>query len=338
MSCKILITGGCGFLGQYITAELMPQMPTARILILDLKPNPAAVIDVAKFANVEMLAGVDITQPRDLAGKFDDVDTVIHLAGLVSFSYRDRDLLNAVNVEGTSNVLKAAQDAGVKRFLHVSSVAALGYRDHPAELVDEDFKFDWSAARKKHKYYMLSKHLADEKLDSVKGRGMDVTVFYPGLMFGPGDVTNSVKLITAIAAGKVPFNMPGGTNIVDVRDVARGISNALSRNTAPGKYLLSGYNLSYKEVNSVIAQSLAKAPPKITLPRRLRAAMYRIFITAEKLNRRKLQLTADNVDSAFRWRYFDNSRAAESLGWKPRISFEQTIRDTIDWMRQNNRL
>lgn len=338
MTCKILITGGCGFLGQYITAELVPQMPTAKIFVLDLNPNPAAVIDVSKFANVEMLTGVDITRSDDLAGKFDDVQTVIHLAGLVSFSYRDRELLNAVNVEGTANVFKAAQDAGVKRFFHVSSVAALGYMDHPSDLVDEDFKFDWSVARKKHKYYMLSKHLADEKLDCIEGEGPDVTVFYPGLMFGPGDVTNSAKLIAAIAAGRVPFNMPGGTNIVDVRDVARGIVNAVSRNSPTGRYLLSGYNLPYKKANAVIAEALETAPPKATLPRGLREVMYRIFITAEKLNRGKLQLTADNVDSAFRWRYFDNSSAAETLGWKPQITFEQTICDTIDWMRQNKML
>ena len=122
---------------------------------------------------------------------------VIHLAGIVSFSLKDKALLEKVNIEGTKNMLLAAKENKVKQFIHISSVAALGYNDDPENPIDEDFKFDWEIAKRKKKYYMLTKHLADVEIEKNKG-SLNTVVLYPGLMFGPGDKTNSGRLISAI--------------------------------------------------------------------------------------------------------------------------------------------
>jgi len=334
---RILITGAYGFLGQHLVRRLSDG-PTPRLLkLMDLR-SAELNLDAGAAARIESILGCDIRNYDAIVGHFGNVDCILHLAGIVSFSLKDKDLLHTVNIDGTRNVLRAAAENHVRRVLHVSSVAALGYGDDPERPVNEDFQFDWQIAAARHKYYMLTKHLADEEIAKAREKGLNVTIVYPGLMFGPGDVTNSAKLITAVRIGKIPFNMPGGTNIVDVRDVARGIAMILQNESPGGDYLLSGDNLTFKDINATIAGQLNVQPPRITLPRYLNPLLFRLLLLIERCKKDKLALTADNLDSAFKFRYFDNTRARQQLGWTPRIPFEQTIADTIEWMKKDGQL
>lgn len=331
---NILITGGCGFLGQYLVKDLLESFPNSSIKVLDLRRNQMPVIDHSKNTRVKTLLNKDICDYESIKSDFEDVDTVIHLAGIVSFSIKDRDLLQKVNVEGTKNVLKAVNENKVKNLIHISSVAALGYNDKKNNPINETYKFDWKIAKSKKKYYMLTKHLADVEIE--KNAKFNALILYPGLMFGPGDVTNSARLIKAIQDRKIPFNMPGGTNIIDVRDISKGIIETMKNKIQKGNYLLSGYNLDFNEVNSTIANLLKVKPPKHTLPRFLNPLMFRLLLWVEIFSKKKLELTADNVDSAFKYRFFSNNKAEKEFGWKSKISFKQTIKDTIDWMNKND--
>ncbi|MBN1124633.1 MAG: NAD-dependent epimerase/dehydratase family protein [Sedimentisphaerales bacterium] len=340
-SQRILITGGCGFLGQHLLTFLSSHLSDDRIAgihILDLKTPTISLFDCSGLPKISVSLNRDICRYDTISDAFKGVDCVIHLAGLVSFAYRDKDKLYAVNVKGTANVLRGAREHGVKRFIHISSVAALGYVNNPNHPVNEDFKFDWTIAERKHKYYMLSKHLADDEVNQARKAGLSCITLYPGLMFGPGDVTNSARLIEAIRKGKIPFIMPGGTNIVDVRDVSRGIANVVLNTSKEGDFLLSGFNLTFRKINQVIAEQLDVRPPRRTLSRRCKPVLFPLLLTFEKLRSKPPALTADNLDSAFVFRYFDNARARQELDWKPEIDFEQTIRDTIAWMRANGQL
>jgi len=332
---KILITGGCGFLGQYLTKDLLDEFGDLRIKILDLKPKAEPLFDFSGRANVELLLNRDICEYGSIENEFEGIDSVIHLAGVVSFSLQDKDLLEKVNVEGTKNVLKAAAFNKTASFLHISSVAALGYGDDENNAIDETFDFDWDIAKRRKKYYMVTKHLADVEVERYVKKGRNCVILYPGLMFGPGDITNSARLIRAIKGGKIPFNMPGGTNIIDVRDVSRGIAAVIRKGITTGTYLLSGHNLTFKQINKTIAEALSVKSPGLTLPRVLNPLLFHLLLFVESVKKNRLELTADNLDSAFKFRYFDNAKAKEQLGWEPEITFEQTIKDTIEWMDKN---
>ncbi|MBN2407905.1 MAG: NAD-dependent epimerase/dehydratase family protein [Elusimicrobia bacterium] len=329
---KIIVTGGCGFLGQHLVRCIAELSGDIAVEVLDLKSDQGGPADCGGFANITVSVGTDICDYESVKRRFAGADTVIHLAGLVSFSLRAREDLERVNVAGTRNVLGAAYENNVKNFIHVSSVAALGYTDDRELPADEDFIFDWDIARRRNKFYMLTKHMADEAVKEYKEKGMNCVIVYPGLMFGPGDVTNSKKLISAIRASRIPFNMPGGTNIVDVRDVARGIAEILKRDVRNGDFLLPGHNLEFARINSVIAEELSVRPPGITLPRALNGLMYGLLLLVEMISAKSPELTADNVDSAFKFRYFSGEKAERELGWRPEYGFRQTINDTIRWM------
>jgi len=338
----ILITGGCGFLGQHVlthlaaTSNATPPGRPPTIVVLDLEPPAVQIFDFDAAPHVRILLDRDIRQYEAIAPAFQGVHCVIHLAGLVSFAWRDRHRLHDINVQGTANVVRAARQYGVRRLIHVSSVAALGYGDDPDHPIDEDYRFDWSVARRRGKFYMLTKHLADDQITRRAGDMPCVTV-YPGLMFGPGDQTNTARLIRAIARRRVPLNMPGGTNIVDVRDVARGITMVLARPDVTGHFLLAGRNLTFRNINTTIARELGVHPPRHTLGRWTRPLLVPLLRIWERCSPRPPALTADQLDSAYLFRYFDHTRARDRLGWEPQIPFEQTIRDTIAWMKADGR-
>lgn len=334
---NILIIGGCGFLGQYLTNDILNNFLYTQIKILDLKPNPLSLFDIQQNPRVKIMLQRDICDYDSITAEFAQTDLVIHLAGLVSFSLKDRDALFSINVDGIRNILKAMGQNNIKNLIHISSVAALGYKDHIIETVNEDFEFDFSIAEKRKKYYMLTKHLADLEIQKFCEK-LNPLILYPGLMLGPGDLTNSVKLINAVAQRKIPFNMPGGTNIIDVRDVSKGIIQILKQEFDGDNFLLSGWNLTFKQINTTIGKLLEVKPPALTLPKFLNGPLFQLLLMAEKMSKNKLQLTADNLDSAFKFRYFDNTKALNKLNWKPEIQFEKTIRDTIEWMEENDLL
>ncbi len=333
MNKKILITGGCGFLGQHLVQLLLEKYPAIKIKVLDMREHPRPLFTHKGL--VDIAIGKDITVYEQIKEEFVGFDTVVHLAGIVSFSLKDKGLLKKVNVDGTRNVLRAVKENGIKQFIHVSSVAALGYSDDKDHPVTEDYRFDWNLARKRKKYYMLTKHMAD---CVIKKEGVDAVILHPGLLFGPGDYTNSAKLVNAIKTGRIPFNMPGGTNIIDVRDVAIGIISIIEKNVRKGSYLLSGHNLTFKEINKIIATHVGVKPPKITLPRFMNGLLFHLLLLAENISRKRLDLTADNIDSSFKYRFFDNSKAIQELKWKPKISFSDSVIDTVKWMTKDEQV
>lgn len=333
---KILIIGGCGYLGQYLINDLLNEFPDSKIKVLDLKPNPnPSLFNFKNIPNLEIFPGKDTCDYDLIKNDIKNCDIIINLAAFISFSLKDKKLLERVNVQGTKNILKAMSFNGITRLIHISSASALGYVDDKNTTVNETFNFDWNIAKKKRKYYMLAKHAADNEIESCIKRGLNAVILYPGTMFGPGNLTNSSRLIRAIKYGKIPFNTPGGTNVVDVRDVTRGISMVLKRGITNGKFLLSGFNLTFKEINKIIADELSVKPPRLALPRIFNRLLFYPFLFIESIAKSKLELTTYNFDSAFKFRYFDNKKAREEFGWEPKISFKQSIKDTINWMDKN---
>ena len=333
---RSLITGGCGFLGQYLTKDLLNEFPQLRIKIIDLNPNSNPLFDFRNQPNVEFSFNQNICDYNSIKNEFKNIDLVIHLAGFISFSLKDKEPLEKVNVLGTKNILKAIVFNKIQKLIHISSVAALGYKDDKNITINETFLFDWNIAKKKKKYYMLTKHLADLEIDKYIKQDLQAVIVYPGLMYGPGDRTNTARFIKAMNQEKIPFNMPGGTNVIDVRDVSRGILKVLKNGITKGNFLLSGYNLTFKKINKTIADELSVKYPKLTLPRLLNPLLFHLLLFAETISKNKLELTADNIDSAFKFRYFDNTKAKTELNWEPEISFKQTITDTIKWMKKND--
>lgn len=337
MTRNFVITGGAGFLGKWLTKVVLDEYRDSRVKVIDLMDDKSKLPDFMKGDRVDLFFGKDICN-SDMSDLMKGSEGVFHLAGYISFWNKEREKSEFINVGGTRRTLESALKAEVPKLVHVSSVAALGYDGREHVLVDENFKFNWDIAEAREKWYMLTKHQADLVVEEFVDKGLDCCIAYPGLMWGPKGEQNSLGFIKSIYNNKMPLNMPGGTNVVDVRDVASGLVDIFEKGEKGEGYLLSGYNLSFKKINSTVAQIVGTKPPKVTLPMELYQLLYSPVYLLEKLAKKRPKLTSDNIHSSRRFRYFSNNKAQRELGWKLQFSFKQTIRDTVKWAKEEGHL
>ena len=210
---SILITGGTGFLGSNLAAALQGDGYRIRI-----HHRPASDPRTIAYLQVEHVVG-DILDRESIHRAVDGCDTVFHTAAMVSHSARDRDLVQTTNVVGTRNVVEACLRAGVKRLVHVSSVAAVG-SPPDGGIATEETAFTWKGPPG----YKLSKYYSELEIADGIRRGLDAVIVNPSVIVGERDIHfHGGQLIRAARRGLLLFSVPGGMNIVYVGDVVRGM-------------------------------------------------------------------------------------------------------------------
>ena len=117
---KALVTGGNGFLGSWIVRHLIARGDSVRVL-----HRTSSEMSALKGLKYESVIG-DVTDIRSLGQGCENIDVVFHAAGLIAYASADFLNMEKANVQGTANILKAAAQAKVKRFVHTSSVVAVG--------------------------------------------------------------------------------------------------------------------------------------------------------------------------------------------------------------------
>ena len=205
------------------------------------------------------------------------VSSCIHTAGDTSFYRFDRPRLEAVNVEGTRHVVTAAREAGVKRLVHTSSVAAIGLE--PAGTpADEGARFIWPEGLPYMETKRAGEHLALAAADSR----FQVLVLNPATILGSGPHNPSKSgLVAALRAGRV-FALPrGGTTICDVEDVATAHVAALVRGRSGERYILGGPDVTFRELIPALARALDTTAPRRLAPRWLLPALGRALALPE---------------------------------------------------------
>jgi dihydroflavonol-4-reductase len=258
---KILVTGATGLVGGNLT-RLLVQEKGEHVKVL---VRGSAITLALDDLDVELLTG-DITDPASLRNAMQGCDRVYHVAALVSNWNGYLEAMKKVNVGGTTNVMRAAMDAGVKRVVHVSTNGAIGMRsrENPA---DETVPYDYDQYRNA---YSLTKHEAHLTALSFAKKGLDVVIGCPTYMFGAWDVRpTSGTMILEAKAGKTMFYPPGGNNIVDVLDVCHGLIATCEKGRTGEAYLLCNQdgNLTYGEIFTLIAEVVGGRRPLGPAPR-----------------------------------------------------------------------
>ena len=322
----VAITGGAGFLGRHLIQLMRSRYPEHPVHVADLRADRPADLDPA----VRYFGGVSVLDPASLQPALQGCDAVVHLAGLVSFWRADRAKLYAVNRDGTHNVLVACSRAGVKRLVHVSSAAAIGFSGDPEQPVDETLPFDWSRVATKD--YMCSKHAGEVALADAGRLGVSAVIANPASMYGPGDVTNTHRLFQAVQRAALRVVPPGGNCVADVRDVADGIDRLLRSDAHDERFILGGHNLTFVEINHTIAGTLGVAPARRIIPAALRRPLCAVVRLAERIPGRPAVIAADDLESGFNFRFYSSRKAEQRLGWPPRRPFAQTVRDAADFL------
>ena len=304
-----LVTGATGLVGSHLTRQLLEQGSQVRIF-----RRPTSSLDLLgadAAAQVEHAVG-DLSDTGTLGSAMKDVSQVYHTAAMVSFSSRHRDALFETNVRGTARVVNAALHAGVERVVLTSSMAAFGRPEHPHQVSDETTRWHNSPANSP---YAESKHLAELEIQRGVAEGLDAVIVNPALIFGTSrPAQNTHALVELVRDGKLPAAPPGGTNVVDVRDVAAAHRLAMQRGRTGERYFIGSMNLSWRAILDKIAGAFDVRSPRYTLPAPAMPAVGWLAGGIARLTGYGSIISRSSVRSTARTYRYDNTRAVEELG------------------------
>ncbi|MBN2245697.1 MAG: NAD-dependent epimerase/dehydratase family protein [Candidatus Aminicenantes bacterium] len=324
---KIAVTGASGHIGVNLCRLLVNKGIQVRALIHE---NRLGIDDL----ELETVSG-DLLDLPSLKTLVDGVDIVFHLAAVISIQgKKDKEILS-LNVEGTRNLLKAASEASVKRFIHFSSIHALSQEPY-AKVLDETRPIainDWMV-------YSRSKALAEKEVLRFCDSGLDAVILNPTAVIGPFDYRPSLlgRALILMASGRLPFIVPGGYNWVDVRDVAQAAFSSIKNARRGERYLLSGHWSDLKALSRIVSNCSGRKPPWISCPRWLAKIGLPFIQSYCFFNRTEPLYTYDSINTLKRaHQNISHQKAAQELGFTPR-PLEESLKDTLEWFRENGYL
>jgi dihydroflavonol-4-reductase len=312
---KILVTGGAGLVGNELINQLLVSGEKVKAIY---HSTPLSF----SHPNLEIVL-CDILDVVCLNEIMDGITHVYHSAALVSYDPKDKQRLLKINIEGTANVVNACIDAGVKKLLHVSSVAALG-RIREGEMVSE--KMNWTEETS-NSVYGKSKYYGEMEVWRGIGEGLKAVIVNPSLILGGNNWESSSSAIFKNAYHEFKWYTEGISGFVDVRDVARAMILLMNSEITAERFVVNGENLSYREIFSSIAKCFDKKPPYKKVTPLLAELIWRVEEIKARFTGKKHLLTKETARTAQAKVYFDNSKILKAL---PFFQFTK-IKDTIEF-------
>lgn len=310
-----LVTGATGFVGSWLTRRLYQEGHAVRVLCRDEKG-----LDEDLREKCEIVIG-DITSLKNLTQATKGVERVYHLAGLVAYSEDQRQAMEEVNVGGTKNVLSACHENSVPELVYMSSVVAIG-ADKKPKVLNEMSPFEISDL---DLGYFETKRVAEELVMKAHQAGtIKAFILNPSTIYGPGDFKKgSRKIQLKVARGKFPFYTNGGVSIVSIHDVVEACMKVTEKGSPGERYILSGDNISIRQLFEKIASETNVKPPQTLLPTFIVRFLGKIGV-----------LSRESSYTSTMYHWFDNTKAKEELGIQFK-SADEAIRESVKWLKEH---
>lgn len=320
---SVLVTGANGFLGSALMDALLAR-GTEGIRILVRRALPAG----HRWEGVQVVVG-DLGDPDIVSHAVRGVDTVFHVGAAMRGSPGD---FESGTVWGTRNVVRACLEHGVRKLVHVSSMGVLDHAGRrPGSKVDEDYPVEPHPDLRGA--YTRTKLTAErEVLDAIRDHSLRAVILRPGQIFGPGAEQTTPNGMIALAGRWVAVGGGSATiPLVYVDDVVDAILLASEREAANGRifHVVDPEPVTQREY---LAKAKARAGGSL---RTVRVPQWLFMLPAMaveligKLARRDVPLTRYRVRSLRPLAGIDVARAAEGLGWAPRVGVREGLRRTF---------
>lgn len=317
---KVLITGANGFIGGTLMRYYQNQGQD--VIGVDLVGNGADILEG------------DISQPDTISHLLNECDVIVHTAALVSNAMQDSDMWR-VNVLATRNLITAAKEHKVRRFVQISSVVAYG-NSAEGEL-DENQPVHADGGS-----YVLTK-LASEHvvLSEQANDDIEIVILRPGDAYGPGSRPWIITPLEAISKNQfmLPEKGKGFFRPIYIDDLVRGIATATSHPDAAGEIFnlsCEGYMLT-KDYFAPHYEWLQKKGPML-VSTKLALRISSIASTMANLMGNLNEASPSTVMQLSTKSWFSIKKAEHILGWRPEVSFEEGMKTTHEWAKEQGLL
>jgi len=303
---RYAVTGATGFVGGALVRLLRANGHDVVALVRNRERAEAL-----STAGVTLVEG-DLDDSAALDRLVAGADGLFHVAGWYKLGDARPENGWRVNVDGTANVLAAARGSGVSRVVYTSTLAVNS--DTHGRVVDEEFRFTGSHLS----VYDETKARAHDLAVDAARDGLPLVVVQPGLVYGPGDTSQTGALVAAVLAGRRP-TIPAGGAVCwgHVDDIALGHLLAMEQGTAGDSYFLAGEPCSLAEGLRLLAD-LAGKPGPIVLPARMVRVTGAVVGVVERVVPMPAGYSAEAMRASLATYLGSPAKAYRELGWTSR--------------------
>lgn len=327
LAAKIFVSGGTGFVGAYVLRALA-EKGYQNIYALYRPGADRSLLD-PWVKSIHWVAG-DVLDIVGLESYLEDCEIVIHAAAEISYHRRDIHSMYHTNVQGTANVVNAALTCGVKNFIMVSSIAAIGKKKKNGT-IDEDV--EWRDELY-HSQYAWSKYLAELEVQRGFAEGLSGSIVNPGVILGALSWCRGTGQFFKRIYHGLKFYPGGITGFVDVRDVIEAILRVVELAPQNERYVIIAENRSYQDVFKMIAQALGVPSPRYLIQPWMLKMVIPLAWIKERIPGHTSTLTVDLLRNTAGSSHYNNRKSKEKLGLQYR-SVAQSITDTAQIFIKN---
>lgn len=323
---KVFVTGADGMLGSSICRELLQQKYLVKAMCL-----PGRKTNTLNDIPIEKVTG-DISDKQFLLKEMAGCNFVIHVAALTNVWPRRMTKLMKINLQGTRNVMEAAEELALDRMIHIGTACSFshGTKSKPG---DESDQFDgW-----KYKMdYITSKFLAQQMLlKRFNETGFPVVIINPTYMIGPFDSgPSSGQMLIAIYKNSLKWYCSGGKNFVYSVDVAKAAVNSIYSGVPGNCYIAGNENLEFREFFDKVCKQLNKQFEMKYAPNFLLISIGILNSIFAFITRKQPKISYGMAVLAKENQYFSSAKARRVLNM-PQTPIEVGIEHSITWFKQN---
>jgi len=324
---NIFLTGATGFVGSHVAQALADAGADLRLLV---RTNSRR--DNIAHLRADIAIG-DLRDGVSLRNAMYGCEYLFHVAADYRLWTRDPEQMYATNVAGTESLIRAAQEAGVKRIVYCSSVATMGF-GNGGLITDEETPVELSDMIG---HYKRSKFLAEQAAFEAARQGIDIVIVNPSTPIGEQDIkpTPTGRIVVDFLKRKFPAYVDTGLNLVDVKDVARGHLLAAEKGRSGVRYIIGGENLTLKQVLDKLSVITGLPSPSVRVPHAV-AMVFGVFdeLWTGRIRGKEPRATIDAVRMERKKMWVSSARAERELGYKP-TPVDDSLRRAAEWFVAN---
>jgi len=317
-----LVTGATGFIGWHVARKLIERGDKVRALV-----RPSSEL---RELDVEIVRG-DLRDPASLEHAVSGCGVVFHIAADYRLWAKDPVELFQSNVDGTRNLLSAAQKAGVERMVYTSTVGCIGIPQGGLGTEDMPVSIDDMSGA-----YKQSKFQAEQTALEFAAAGLPVVIVNPTAPVGDHDFkpTPTGKIILDFLKGAMPAFVDTGLNFVDVHDTAQGHLLALEHGKPGERYILGSENLTLHQMLERLAGVTGGRAPRLKIPHAVAYAAGMASTGWANLTGQEPRVPLDAVKMSRTKVFVSLDKAKRDLNFNPQ-PVNAALKRAVDWFRAN---